>query len=112
MKLLLKYQENLYIEWLDEGPTLAFKDFAARLMARLMHYFAKKENKSLTVLVATSGDTGGAVADAFYGLSDVNVVVLFPEKEVTGRQRKQMTTLGKNVKAIAIKGTFDDCQAL
>ena len=109
---LQKVEDDLYLEWLDEGPTLAFKDFAARLMARLMHYFAKKENKSLTVLVATSGDTGGAVADAFYGLEDVNVVVLFPEKEVTGRQRKQMTTLGKNVKAIAIKGTFDDCQAL
>ena len=81
-------------------------------MARLMHYFTKKENKSLTVLVATSGDTGGAMADAFYDLENINVIVLFPEKEISGRQRKQMTTLGKNVKALAIKGTFDDCQAL
>jgi threonine synthase len=97
---------------LDQGPTASFKDFAARLMARLMHYFAKKENKDLTVLVATSGDTGGAVAAAFHNLENVNVVVLFPEKEVTGRQRKQMTTLGKNVRAVAVKGKFDDCQAL
>ncbi len=107
-----KVEDSLYIMRLDQGPTASFKDFAARLMARLMEYFAKKENKSLTVLVATSGDTGGAMADAFYGMENTSVIVLFPEKEVTGRQRKQMTTLGKNVKAIAIKGTFDDCQAL
>jgi len=107
-----KLDENLYMMRLDQGPTASFKDFAARLMARLMHYFSEKDNKKLTVLVATSGDTGGAVADAFYGLEDINVIVLFPEKEVTGRQRKQMTTLGKNVKAIAVKGKFDDCQAL
>ena len=109
---LEKVKENLYIMRLDRGPTASFKDFAARLMARLMHYFASKENKKLTVLVATSGDTGGAVADAFYGLDNVNVIVLFPEKEVTGRQRKQMTTLGRNIKALAVKGKFDDCQAL
>ena len=109
---LEKVNNNLYIMRLDQGPTASFKDFAARLMARLMHYFAKKENKHLTVLVATSGDTGGAVADSFYGLENINVVVLFPEKEISERQRKQMTTLGNNVKAIAVKGTFDDCQAL
>jgi threonine synthase len=77
-----------------------------------MHYFAKQEDQRLTVLVATSGDTGGAVADAFYGLDNVNVIVLFPEKEISERQRKQMTTLGKNVKAYAVKGKFDDCQAI
>lgn len=109
---LEKINDNLYIMRLDQGPTASFKDFAARLMARLMHYFAKKENKDLTVLVATSGDTGGAVAAAFHGLENVNVIVLFPEKGVTGIQRKQMTTLGKNVRAIAVKGKFDDCQAL
>lgn len=107
-----KVEDNLYVMRLDKGPTASFKDFAARLMARLMHYFAKKENKKLIVLVATSGDTGGAVADAFYGLKNINIVVLFPEKEVTGRQRKQMTTLGGNVRAVAVKGKFDDCQAL
>jgi len=109
---LEKVKDNLFIMRLDRGPTASFKDFAARLMGRLMHYFASKEGKKLTVLVATSGDTGGAVADAFYGLDNVNVIVLFPEKEVTGRQRKQMTTLGGNVKAIAVKGKFDDCQAI
>ena len=109
---LEKVNDNFYIMRLDQGPTASFKDFAARLMARLMHYFAKKENKKLTVLVATSGDTGGAVAAAFHSLENIDVIVLFPEKEVTGRQRKQMTTLGKNVRAIAIKGKFDDCQAL
>jgi threonine synthase len=109
---LEKIDGNLYIMRLDRGPTASFKDFAARLMGRLMHYFAKQEDQRLTVLVATSGDTGGAVADAFYGLDNVNVIVLFPEKEISERQRKQMTTLGKNVKAYAVKGKFDDCQAI
>ncbi|MBW2989485.1 threonine synthase [Candidatus Woesearchaeota archaeon] len=109
---LEKLDDELYIMRLDQGPTASFKDFAARLMARLMHYFAKKEGKKLTVLVATSGDTGGAVAAAFHGLENVDVIVLFPEKEVTGRQKKQMTALGGNVRAIAVKGKFDDCQAL
>jgi len=109
---LEKVDDKLSIMRLDQGPTASFKDFAARLMARLMNYFAKQDNKKLTVLVATSGDTGSAVANAFYNLDGINVVVLFPEKEVSNRQRKQMTTLGKNVKAIAVKGTFDDCQAI
>lgn len=109
---LEKVCNDLYIMRLDRGPTASFKDFAARLMARLMHYFASIENKKLTVLVATSGDTGGAVADAFYRLENINVIVLFPEKEVTERQRRQMTALGKNVTAIAIDGKFDDCQAI
>ena len=109
---LQEVEDNLFIMGLDRGPTASFKDFAARLMARLMHHFSKKENKELTVLVSTSGDTGGAVADAFYELKNINVIVLFPEKDVSAIQRKQMTTLGKNVRAFAIKGTFDDCQAL
>ncbi len=107
-----KIDKNLFLLYLDKGPTASFKDFAARLMARLMNYVASIENKNLLILVATSGDTGGAVADAFFGLNNINVVILFPEKEVTGRQRKQMTTLGGTICAIAVKGTFDDCQAI
>jgi len=109
---LEKVKDNFYIMRLDRGPTASFKDFAARLIARLMHYYASKEGRKLTVLVATSGDTGGAVADAFFGLENVQVIVLFPEKEISERQRKQMTTLEGNVKAIAVRGKFDDCQAL
>ncbi|MCX7705564.1 MAG: threonine synthase [bacterium] len=107
-----KLDQNIYILYLDRGPTASFKDFAARLMARMMNHFASKKNINLIVLVATSGDTGGAVADAFFNMANIKVIVLFPLEEVTDRQRKQMTTLGKNVKAIAVKGTFDDCQAL
>ena len=109
---LEKVRNDLFIMRLDRGPTASFKDFAARLMARLMHYFSSSENKKLTILVATSGDTGGAVADAFYKLDNVSVVILFPEDEVTERQRRQMTTLGENVNAIAVKGKFDDCQQM
>ena len=103
-------KEKLYILHLDKGPTCSFKDFAARMMAKLMEFFAGKENKKLTVLVATSGDTGGAVANAFYRKENIKVVVLFPFEEVSERQRKQMTTLGDNIIAIGIKGKFDDCQ--
>jgi len=109
---LEKVIDYIYIMRLDQGPTASFKDFAARMMARLMQYYTKQENKNLLILTATSGDTGGAVADAFYGMDNIKVTVLFPEKEVSDRQRKQMTTLGKNITAIAIKGKFDDCQAL
>jgi threonine synthase len=105
------YQRK-YIMRLDQGPTASFKDFAARMMGRLMHYYLALENRSLLILTATSGDTGSAIANAFYGLENIQVVVLFPEKEVTGRQRKQMTTLGKNVRIVSIDGKFDDCQAL
>ncbi|WP_406661777.1 threonine synthase [Methanolobus sp. ZRKC3] len=103
---------NTYIMRLDRGPTASFKDFAARMMARLMQYYLSKENKKLTILTATSGDTGSAVAHAFYGLDNIKVIVLFPETEVSDRQRKQMTTLNKNISAIAIDGKFDDCQAM
>ena len=109
---LEKINYNSFLMRLDRGPTASFKDFAARLMARLMHYFASKDDMRLTVLTATSGDTGGAVADAFHGLKGISVIVLFPEKEVYELQRKQMTTLGGNVRAFGVKGNFDDCQAM
>lgn len=101
-----------HIMRLDQGPTLSFKDFAARMMARLMQYFMKKKDREITILTATSGDTGSAVAQAFFGLSNIKVVVLFPKDEVSERQRKQMTTLGGNITAIAVSGKFDDCQAI
>jgi threonine synthase len=104
--------ERKYIMRLDQGPTASFKDFAARMMGRLMQYYLKKENRSLLILTATSGDTGSAVASAFYGLDNIQTVILFPESEVTDRQRKQMTTLGKNVHVLALDAKFDDCQAL
>ncbi len=103
---------NNYIMRLDQGPTASFKDFAARMMGRLMQYFLNRNNGKLLILTATSGDTGSAIANAFYGLNNVKVLVLFPEKEVTARQRKQMTTLGKNVSIVALDGKFDDCQTL
>ena len=104
--------DRKYVMRLDQGPTASFKDFAARMMGRLMNYYLEKDNESLLILTATSGDTGSAIANAFYGLENIKVVVLFPENEVTNRQRKQMTTLGKNVQIIGIEGKFDDCQAL
>ncbi|MBM4399989.1 MAG: threonine synthase, partial [Candidatus Cloacimonetes bacterium] len=109
---LEKVVDNRYLMRLDQGPTASFKDFAARLMGRLMQYYLSLENRKLLILTATSGDTGSAIANAFYGLDNIQVVVLFPEKEVTPRQRKQMTTLGKNICVISIDGKFDDCQAL
>ncbi|MBD3187123.1 threonine synthase [Candidatus Bathyarchaeota archaeon] len=104
--------EDRHVLRLDKGPTASFKDFAARTMARLMQYFLQEKGGELLILTATSGDTGGAVASAFHGVDRIKVTVLFPENEVSDRQRKQMTTLGGNVTAIAIDGKFDDCQAL
>ena len=101
-----------YVMRLDQGPTASFKDFAARMMGRLMNFFLEKTNRELLILTATSGDTGSAIANAFYGLDNIKVLILFPEKEVTNRQRKQMTTLGENVRVIALDSKFDDCQAL
>lgn len=109
---LEKAGERKWIMRLDKGPTASFKDFAARMMARLMDYFLKLEGRSALVLVATSGDTGSAIANAFHGLENVKVCVLFPEKEVSERQRRQMTTLGGNVKVLAVSGKFDDCQRM
>jgi len=108
--------QNVYkrshIMRLDRGPTASFKDFAARLMGRWMQYYLKKENRKMLILTATSGDTGSAIANAFYGLDNIEVVILYPTTEVTDRQRKQMTTLHKNISVISLDGKFDDCQAL
>lgn len=104
--------ERKYIMRLDQGPTASFKDFAARMMARMMHHYLELENRKLLILTATSGDTGSAIANAFYGLDNIRVMVLFPEKEVTRRQRRQMTTLGKNIRVVSVAGKFDDCQVL
>ena len=109
---LQKADDRDYVMRLDQGPTASFKDFAARMMARLMQYFLSLENRQLTILTATSGDTGSAVANAFLGLSNINVIILFPAGEVTGTQRKQMTTLKENIKVLAVNGKFDDCQHL
>jgi len=109
---LEKVVDNKFILRLDQGPTASFKDFAARMMGRLMNYYLTKQKRNLLILTATSGDTGSAIANAYYGLDNIKVAVLFPEKEVTSRQRKQMTTLGKNIQIISIDGKFDDCQAM
>ena len=109
---LERVYDGKYLLRLDRGPTCSFKDFAARLMGRLIQYFLKEEGRSMIILTATSGDTGSAVAHAFYGLENIKVIVLFPESEVTERQRRQMTTLGENIYPLAVSGKFDDCQAL
>lgn len=101
-----------YVMRLDRGPTASFKDFAARMLGRITQYFTEEDNKELTILTATSGDTGSAVANAFYNLKNIDVVVLFPKNEVTDMQRKQMTTLGRNITSVAVDGKFDDCQSL
>lgn len=97
---------------LFHGPTLAFKDFGARFMARLMAWLTREDDRLLTVLVATSGDTGGAVASAFHGVPGTRVFILYPQGKVSGLQEKQLTTLGENIHALEIDGTFDDCQRL
>jgi len=101
-----------YIMRLDQGPTASFKDFAARMMARWMSMLMEQDSDELVILTATSGDTGSAVAHAYYGVPRVSIVVLFPIEEVSNRQRKQMTTLGGNVTTIGVAGKFDDCQAM
>lgn len=101
-----------YLMRLDQGPTASFKDFAALLMGRLMQHFLSLEEKHITILTATSGDTGSAVANAFHGLGNIRVIILFPSGEVTEMQRKQMTTYHDNIQVIEIDGKFDDCQRL
>jgi threonine synthase len=103
---------RLYLLRLDRGPTASFKDFAARMMARWMGHILQGDEQELVILTATSGDTGSAVAHAYYGVPGIRIVVLFPIAEVSNRQRKQMTTLGKNVTTIGVDGKFDDCQAM
>jgi threonine synthase len=97
---------------LFHGPTLAFKDFGARFMARLMGWLVRGDDRELTVLVATSGDTGGAVASAFHKVPGTRVIILYPKGKVSGLQEKQLTTLGDNITALEVDGTFDDCQRL
>lgn len=109
-----KIDDNIYALELFHGPTLAFKDVGARFMARLLQYFIKRENEKgeVNVLVATSGDTGSAVANGFLGVDGIHVYVLYPKGKVSKIQESQFTTLGQNITAIEVDGVFDDCQAL
>ncbi len=114
---LVTIEENIFSLELFHGPTLAFKDVGARFMSRCLGYFVKDHpdshrDKKITVLVATSGDTGGAVANGFYDVEGVDVVILYPSGKVSSVQELQLTTLGKNITALEVDGTFDDCQAL
>ena len=110
---VVKVKDNIYSLELFHGPTLAFKDVGGRFMARLLGYFIRKEGKKqVNVLVATSGDTGSAVANGFLGVEGIHVYVLYPKGKVSEIQEKQFTTLGRNITAIEVDGTFDDCQAL
>jgi threonine synthase len=104
--------ENKSALELYHGPTLAFKDVGARFMSRCLGYFAKGEEEKVIVLVATSGDTGGAVANGFYNVEGVDVVILYPSGKVSSVQEKQLTTLGNNIHALEVAGNFDDCQQL
>jgi threonine synthase len=109
---LVKVSEDIFSMELFHGPTLAFKDVGARFMSRCLGYFVQHSSKQITVLVATSGDTGGAVASGFYGVEGVRVVILYPSGKVSSVQELQLTTLGKNISALEVKGSFDDCQDL
>ena len=111
---LTKLNDQISFLELFHGPTMAFKDVGARFMARCLAYFLKNqdEKKSVTVLVATSGDTGGAVASGFYKVKGIKVVILYPKGKVSNVQEKQLTTLGENITALEVDGTFDDCQAM
>lgn len=109
---LVEMDKGSFILELFHGPTLAFKDFGARFMARLFSEIAQKNEKETTILVATSGDTGSAVADGFFNVPGVRVVVLYPEGGVSSLQEKQFTTLGSNITAVKVRGVFDDCQML
>lgn len=109
---LVKIKDDIYSLELFHGPTLAFKDVGARFMSCCLGYFVRDIKKKVTVLVATSGDTGGAVASGFYEVEGINVVILYPSGKVSSVQELQLTTLGKNIKAIEIDGNFDDCQQL
>ncbi|WP_394973195.1 threonine synthase [uncultured Croceitalea sp.] len=107
---VVQIQENISTLELFHGPTMAFKDVGARFMANCLGHFSKGKNEEVTVLVATSGDTGGAVANGFLGVKGVNVVILYPSGKVSEIQEKQLTTLGRNITAMEVDGTFDDCQ--
>ncbi len=107
---VVQVEENIGSLELFHGPTMAFKDVGARFMARCLGYFNRNNDKKVTVLVATSGDTGGAVADGFLGVKGVDVVILYPSGKVSDIQEKQLTTLGQNITALEVDGVFDDCQ--
>jgi threonine synthase len=111
---LAQVEDNIYSLELFHGPTLAFKDVGARFMARLLQYFIRKEkgDSLVNVLVATSGDTGSAVANGFLGVDGIHVYVLYPKGKVSKIQECQFTTLGKNITAVEVDGVFDDCQTL
>lgn len=109
---VVNLKEKLHVLELWHGPSLAFKDFGARFMANVMSRLVAGESRKLTILVATSGDTGGAVASGFLGVDNVDVIILYPSGKVSPLQEKQLTTLGQNIRAIEVDGTFDDCQAL
>ncbi len=109
---LIKIHEDVYALELFHGPTLAFKDVGARFMSRCLGYFNRNKNHHITVLVATSGDTGGAVANGFLGVEGIDVIILYPSKKVSIVQELQLTTLGKNISAIEVEGNFDDCQTI
>ena len=111
---VVQVKDSIYTLELFHGPTLAFKDVGARFMARLLQYFIRQEqgNQQVNVLVATSGDTGSAVANGFLGVDGIHVYVLYPKRKVSPIQECQFTTLGKNITAIEVDGVFDDCQAL
>ena len=107
---IVSIEDNISTIELYHGPTMAFKDVGARFMARCLGYFNRNNNKELTVLVATSGDTGGAVANGFLAVKGVKVVILYPKGKVSDVQEQQLTTLGQNITAFEVEGTFDDCQ--
>ena len=109
---LVKVEDNIASLELFHGPTMAFKDVGAKFMAQCLEYFNKGNEEEVTVLVATSGDTGGAVANGFLGAKGVNVVILYPSGKVSNVQEKQLTTLGQNITALEVDGVFDDCQEM
>jgi threonine synthase len=109
---LVNVEKNIYSMELFHGPSLAFKDFGARFMARLMSHYLRKSNKEINILVATSGDTGGAVALGFLNVPGVKVTILYPSGKVSTLQEKQLTALGNNISALEVLGTFDDCQRM
>lgn len=109
---LVAIYSDCYSLELFHGPTLAFKDFGARFMARVMSYFMQRQTKELTILVATSGDTGSAVAHGFLNTPGINVILLYPQGKVSHLQEQQLTTMGGNITALEVRGTFDDCQRM
>jgi len=110
--ILSQIEEKKYSLELFHGPTAAFKDYGARFMSQCFRYFTETENRKTVVLVATSGDTGSAIANSFLGIDGIEVVILYPSGKVSDLQEKQLTTLGRNITALEIEGTFDECQAM